>query len=564
MSTYTTHDEEDPGTPTHRSRPSIITNASGFAESTMTYGSLMSSDGLARLSQFPPPPVGIPFTPVQVAFEAPSSPVASDRSMTPPAGPRRALPLPPVPPLNVQKISTRPLSPNHVYSPTTSVGSRRPLPNPIPSAALSSASAYPSPHDWHDGSSSIANDPYGDAALPTSLITTLLSSTAGADSTSTTSAGQSTLRRNNYEPSVVSNALTIDSTITYPPPKTFPSPLPTNHRYPPVPPLPQDLVVDISSPQALNPPSYALMSPGGRRTPETWVSERSSQVTSLAGPEGSRAMSVTPSFQSMTSATPLINNSFPVNPILEEDEGKTSGPSTPQSRWSRTRERRASTAHSTKTTKSYVSSIVGRLSLSGDRRSFKQATSSWFRGKPLPPVPPIPDHAFREIRKAEDALPLPDLANRAATLSDMLDKGHRPHHSMVSIPNTPDRNMQEGVRYGDVRYTGADPSRTHIARDRKGRSGDFTYQPWNQPQPQSPGSPSKDRKFPLMKKRKFIIGLIIGVLIICIAVGVAVGVTVGEKHASSHSCTGNLTGAACTLGKSFIRYFAPLLRVSNV
>lgn len=517
----------------------------------------MSSDGLARLSQFPPPP-GIPFSSLEAAFAVPSSPVASDRSMTPPAGPRRALPpVPSVQPLSLQKTSPRPISPGHISSPTGSVGSRA-LPQPPLSAAPSSASAYLSPHDWHDGSSSIANDPYGEAVLSTSFITSLLSSsTAGANDASTVTTGPSSYRRNNYEPSVVSNALTVDSTITYPPPKSFPPPLPTDYRYPPVPHSPRsptklDSIIDISSPRALNAPPYGYMSAAGRNTPETLLSEESSQIASITG-TASRIMSVTPSIQSMTSTTPLIR-SFPKgDPILEEDEAKISGPSTPQSRRSRTREQRASTSPSTKTTKSYMSSILGRVShSSGDRRSLKQATASWFRGKPLPPVPPIPDHAFHEIRKAEDQLPLPDLVNRAATLSNLLDSGHRPYHSTVSLQNVAEQSMPGGMGYGDVRYSGADPTRMHSARGRKGKSGDFSQQPWNQPLPQGPNSPSKVKKFPLTRKRKFVIGLIAIAVIICVTVGVAVGVIVGEKHTSSHSCPGNLTGAACTLGEPSI------------
>lgn len=564
MSDLAARDVEDPGTPTHRARPSIMTTASGLAESTMTFGSLMSSDGLARLSQFPPPPSGIPFTPIESAFAGPSSPVTSDRSMTPPAGPRRTLPAPPLP-LNVQKKSFPSSSPSDAQSPSGFPDSQ-----PPPSVAPSSGSLYPSPHDWHDGSSSIANDPYGDAILSTSLITSLLSSVSGADDNSTRTAGPSSYNRNNYEPSVVSNALTTDSTITYPPPKTFPPPLPTNHKYPPLSrPLPSpkipDHIIDISSPQVLNPPSHSFRSLGGRKSPETWVSEGSSQVPQMAGPEPPRAMSVTPSLQSMTSSTPLISTFAKGDPILEEDEARISGPSTPsQSRYSRTRERRASTAHSTKTTKSYVSSLMSRISHStgaGDRRSLKQV-ATWFRGKPLPPVPPLPDHTFREIRKAEDELPLPDLVTRAAVLSSLLDKGHRPYHSTISLENVKEQTIPQAGGYGDVRFTGADPTRVNTARGMKGRSGDFSQQPWSRALPPDPDTPIKSTRFLLTKKRKLIIGISLVALVICIVVGVAVGVTVGEKHSSRHSCPGNQTGAACTLGRTTIHLSVYVLSTS--
>ena len=529
----------------------------------MTYGSLMSSDGLARLSQFPPPPTGIPFTPIEAAFAGPSSPVTSNHSMTPHASPRRALPpIPPASPSYAKQAIPYDIPPEYVSSPHESVGRRPPLPNPPPSAALSSASAYPSPHDWHDGSSSITNDAYGEAVLSTSFITSLLSSPSTTDATPTVTASPPSYKRTYYEPSVVSNALTTDSTITYPPPRAYPPPLPTNFKYPPIPrslpSAPQaEILVEPSISHALDPPSHGFMAAtGGRFTPDSVASLDSSRIAQMTGSYPPRSMSVTPSFQSITSATPLVNTFSKGDPILEEDEGKVSGPSTPsQSRWSRTRERRSSTAQSTRTSrtsKSYVSSMMGRLShSSGDRRSLKQATVAFFRGKPLPPVPPLPDHAFREIRKAEAEIPLPDLVNRAATLSNLLDNGHRPHHSAISLPGAANKEqrMPEGMGHGDVRYTGADPTWMHSARGRKGRSGDFSQQPWNQQQPQSPDTPTKARRPPLTKKRKMIIGLIVIGLIIGITVGVAVGVTVGEKDHSQHSCPGNFTGNACTLGK---------------
>ena len=525
----------------------MLTTASAVAESTLTYGSLMSSDGLARLSQFPPPPSDIPFTPIEAAFAGPSSPVTSDRSMASLGDVRRALPVLPMP-LNVQRRSPSPtnLTPFPAYP-----AESHPSSSQLPYSAFTSKSSYPSPHDWHDGSSSIANDPYGEEVLSTNLITSLLSSVSSTHDASSRTAGPASFKRNNYEPSVVSNALTTDSTITYPPPKTFPPPLPnTDYKYPPLPttfpvrPSPEN-TIDISSPQVLNPHMRSLLLAGGRSTPETRASDESVQ-TSQPG-EAMRAMSVTPSLQSMTSSTPLINSFAKGDPILEEDEPQSSGPSTTPRR---TRSRRTSMAPSAKTTKSYVSSLMGRLShSSGDRRSLKQAMS-WFRGKPLPPVPPIPGSALREIQKAEQDLPLPELINRAAVLSSILDRGHRPYHSTISVDNTKEQTMPETEGYGNVPYSGVDSTRMHSARGRKGRSEERSQQPWNRLlAAQDPDTPTKPRRFMLTRRRKLIVGLIVLVLIISVIVGVAVGVTVGEKH-SQHKCPGNLAGAACSLSMS--------------
>lgn len=554
MSDPATHGEDPgtPSTPTHRARPSIITTASGLAESTLTYGSLMSSDGLARLSQFPPPPPGVPLTPFETAFAGPSSPVASDRSMTPPATIRRALPVPPTP-LNIRKRSPSPAGGD---APPSNPPAQPQLPQLNPSfnlATSSSGSAYPSPHDWHDGSSSIANDPYGEDVLSTTLITSLLSQPVPETHDSAPTAGPSSWHRQQYTPSVVSNALTTDSTITYPPPKTFPPPLPSEFKYPPlpIPPvIPRDSSsIDVSSPRALQPPSRGLMSVEGRNTPETWMSGESGHTTQVATSDTLRAMSVTPSMQSMTSSTPLMATFEKGDPILEEEEPKSSGPSSANSRHSRSRSRRASIAHSAKTTKSSVFSLMTRLSHStADRKSLKQATTSWFRGKPLPPVPPLPDHAFRELQKQEDELPLPDLVNRAAALSSMLDKGHRPYHSMISLEHGSNQSRPPTGNFGqDARYSGADPHKMLSQRGRKNQVGDLSQQQWSQPQDQNASGRSK--RLPLSKRRKLFIALAIILLIVCITVGVAVGVTVGEKHSSGHSCPNNLAGASCSLSK---------------
>ncbi|EKM61157.1 uncharacterized protein PHACADRAFT_247580 [Phanerochaete carnosa HHB-10118-sp] len=479
------------------------------------------------------------------AFAGPSSPVRSDRSMTPADNVR------PVPtmPLNVHKRSSSPANrrqvPSHLDESLASPFQRN--------SATTSKPSYLSSHDWHDGSSSIANDPYGEEVLSTSLITSLLSSVPTINDKSSSTAGPPSFKRNNYEPSVVSNALTVDSTITYPPPKTFPPPLPsTDYKYPPLPtafsvrPSPEN-TIDISSPQALNPPVHNLLPIADRSAPGPWVSEESVQVSQPG--DAVRAICVTPSVQSMTSSTPLMSSFAKGDPILEE-EPQTGGPSTAsQSRHSRTRSRRTSTANSAKTSKSFVSSLIGRISHSSGDRSLKQTTMAWFRGKPLPPVPPIPDHAFREIQKAEGELPLPKLINRAQALSSLLDRGHRPYHSAISLDNAKERTMSEQEELRDIRYSGADPAGIGSAG---GRSRDRSPRPrdWP-PEAQDPSPPTASKWFMLTRRRKLMIGAMVILLVICVTVGVAVGVTVGEKHAK-HTCPGNMAGAACTLNATCV------------
>ncbi|KAI0348514.1 hypothetical protein BDW22DRAFT_96751 [Trametopsis cervina] len=550
--------EDDPGTPTHRSRPSLATNASALAESTITFGSLMSVDGFARLSQFPPVPQEFPLSPVDEGLQMPS-PVRSDFSSSTlgtSATARRALPTPPVSsvrPLNVQKRPVSPPKDTPIY----------PLyyPSAVPTAGVpglshtpTTTASYPSPHDWHDGSSSIANDPYGDSALPTSLITSLLSSASQSDGSPSDFPPSSFAKKQRaYEASVISNAfttVTTDSTITYPPPKLFPPPLPGSpHSYPPVPPLPSFMDGHAG-------PSGSISS-GGRATPDTLKTVESEGTTRHHG-AGMRAMSTTPSLQSLNSSTPLMQQTFAkADPILEEEEYRpASGRSTPgKSRSSRGR--RGSTAYSTKSTKSVVSSLMARLShSSSDRKSIKQAAVSWFRGKPLPPVPPLPNMPFQEIRKAEDALGLPDLVGRAQILSAMLDKGQRPYESDEVLDSRykerfsiPDVGMRIGpAPNSNVWNSGAEPNIRTVARDRRGRSEDFSAQL----PPVQPDSPTRKpwrrsawTKLSKQQRIWVIVGFMAVISIVTIAV--AVGVTVSSRHNDSHSCPGSFAGASCNL-----------------
>ena len=108
-----------------------------------------------------------------------------------PSAGRRVLPTPPEAgpsSLKAEEHNTRsyprtysiptdvPLDPHYSFSPTATSPS---VPGLVHSPTT--ATSHPSPHDWHDGSSSITNDPYGTAALPTSFITSLLSSTSNSD-----------------------------------------------------------------------------------------------------------------------------------------------------------------------------------------------------------------------------------------------------------------------------------------------------------------------------------------------------------------------------------------------
>ncbi|KAI0094777.1 hypothetical protein BDY19DRAFT_988579 [Irpex rosettiformis] len=583
MPTSAEHDE-DPGMPTHKARHSLVTNASGLAESTITFGSIMSNDGFARLSQFPSVPPMDSLSPVEEGsiLDSPIRSEASLGSLGLPMTSRRTLPTPPVAesstsPLDIRGLGRQP--PTRVRSPPQDTPLEFPYFPPsattspsVPGLAHSptTVASYPSPHDWHDGSSSIASDPYGTAALPTSFITSLLSSSTNGDTGSFAPSAFFNKKGGAYEPSVISNALTTvttDSTITYPPPKLYPPPLPGSPRSrPPVPPLPSNPIEPITMP----PSSFSIE---GRQTPDTLRTNESegastmrhqgSAISQTVG--GMRAMSTTPSLQSLNSSAPLMHQTFShvqVDPILEEDEFRPpSGPSTPAKSRS-SRGHRASTAYSSKSTKSYMSSLVARLSHSsgsGERKSIKQSAVSWFRGKPLPPVPPLPNVPIQQIRKAEEQLALPELAGRAQALSAMLDKGQRPYDSdgILNQQHQYDSRYKEyfsatgvdvrtGPSTGDVYNSSVNPNMMRSARDRRGRSEDFTTRNIP-PQPESPTRPGRKFRWSALSKRQRIWLIVACVaLIVIITVAAAVGATEGQKH-HAQTCPTNLGGVLCNL-----------------
>ena len=92
------HSPTTPGPSQHRQRASLGTSASGIADSTISFNTYATgiTDGSLRLSQFPPPPVDLPITPISERFIP--SPARSTFTITPPQfatpSPERGLPSP--------------------------------------------------------------------------------------------------------------------------------------------------------------------------------------------------------------------------------------------------------------------------------------------------------------------------------------------------------------------------------------------------------------------------------------------------------------------------------------
>ncbi|KAJ3490581.1 hypothetical protein NLI96_g1350 [Meripilus lineatus] len=581
-----------PGGRSHRSRPSLVTNASGLAESTMSFSSMTTAEGLSRLSHFPLPPIGVPLSPFEAQLGFRSS-LRSSTTMTPPDTPKAppivtADPILPhsgssiISPSGSAGTNSLPLSPpispvfrarRHLPTPPPSVGSSSIRP-PNASSVASPASSHISPHDWHDGSSTLAMDIYEDRLLPTNFITSLLSTvTQEEEDSNPPDHPPPRYKRDPYEPSVVSGIANTVSSYPLTAPSLQTPPYTPRHDYPPQH-LRNPSTSDESSarsPTILSGPLYPPLIPtiptaDGRVTPEssrTYGSEvteasraafRTATYTTgvsgdvpVVGVAHATTQSIAPSLGSMNSTTPLMHSAMSRGDVIHEDTigelADSAGPSTPTTaRRDSQRFRENRSVHSTKTSKSYVPSMITRFS-AGERRSFKQAMT-WFRKKPLPPVPRLPDfsvHQEIEHRRAEATLPLPDLVHRAQTLSKMLDKGDPPHHSPIEGRNKfEELYLPPSSSSAAPLYNNPSASNPGLIRARKGRSQDYSGAAY-------PEGGSGPRRFAMTKRRKMCCGVGVVVLVVVVVIAIAVGVTVGKKRSSGPKCAGNFAGSLCNL-----------------
>lgn len=586
----------------HKSRPSLTTNASGLSFNTVT-----TAEGFSRLSLFPPPPVGIPISPFEAALFPLPTHDSPNYLATPPDTPKALEPVPdklPMPAVPLSPLRSGPISPG-----PTSPTSKRPafaarqLPSPPTAAfpqsvsspphtptfstlsAYGSSNSHPTPSDWHEGSSSIGLDTFSDRVLPTQFLTDLL-----ATSTDTPNPKDAPPRykRDPYEASVISDMRSGESVITYPPRRVYSDSPPGTPQHPLQPPPPSHPPPESSrslSPRS-GPSILSLPSPHhdapGRSTPfsdRTYQTETIESYTTNSHLPGAVQMatytrmgaigveraearsmslsdSVAHSVQSMGSGTPLVAQ-FSRPDTIQEVIGEydySPGPSTPRDH---PKHSRRQSTHSNRT---YVSSLMARLSLStnGERRSLKQA-SQWFRKKPLPPVPKMPDLSIvqeAETRKKEAALPLPDLVNRAQTLRQLLDNGQRPYQSQnVDFPSSGVKSEYDSYQpdefagasdFGGVRNSGAAAHHSFI-RERRTRSQDLRNAQWSPPST----PPTRSRGFFATRKKKrfWIIATVVGVLIV-IAIAVSVGVAVSKNHHPEPDCASGFTGSTCSLSKS--------------
>ncbi|KAH9082186.1 hypothetical protein EDB83DRAFT_2670441 [Lactarius deliciosus] len=483
----------DPSSSQHRPRASLSTSASGIADSTISFTTYATgiTDGSLCLSQFPPPPVEIPVSPVTDRFlhsparstftittpqlSAPStewglpSParstfsIASRRTMGP------ALPSPARSTFTVTAPAPATLRASTTSVPQPSGLNREVIdeglppdhspPHPDPHAR-SRSPASPvragklSPYDWHEGSSIISVDPTEERMLSTSFITGLLSSPTSVNASRDAPDPQSS--RLSFQVDTGS----LVSEMFYPPPSRYHDLGVGSSRFPPssYPFAPSgegpdshfngendtiasyDGYADIAQPGSALTRKVSVVGmaqatlrhvPSATSVPES-VHEQSQATYSSTSPLNPHPRSAFSTSMDGVRHTDL--QPADVRPLIGALRPLT--PGTPEHRasmkLSAKRQRRVS-ALSTKTMRSHVSSLIS----SAGQRTARAARTvvEWIRIKPLPPVPTIPDISLyqeQEHRRMEGSVPLPQLAERADRLNAMLDSGHLPDDGLGS------------------------------------------------------------------------------------------------------------------------------------
>lgn len=499
----------EPSTPvtlksTSRHRPghSITTTASGIADSTISSGTV---DALySQLGHFPPPPseVPTPTTPRSPAFLFPVAPLKlAQRNPHPdvpsesPQQPSPQRPLIPPPPL---ELASQHVTPKQIR--------RQPS---LTTYATNGTLGSLSPFDWHEGSSSIDIDPPDDRMLPASFITSLISSSEHGSPRSNTvpmSPPQSSAQL--FSGGLNPDTMSSISDATYPP-----------HNYPP-----------SSSPNRVIPPGAAYLESSGRSTKTNSVGTRTSD-TGHGGP-------------SVGSHTPFISPADKYGPIEEDTmgelqvRGETSKHSSGANNPKRTSRGRRQSVASTRTTKSYVSSLISKLS----------RATSWRLpiSKPLPPVPSIPsDLRDAEYRKYEDSMPLPQLANRADVLSKMLARGHRPNSNYS--PSNPMQVPGMEVRWNGISQTSP---RSNWPTIPEASSSSYGYRPEEKVATSNRQVGFWDRLITKFGKARIIVTLIV-IAILLIVLAVLLGVLLRRKSALP-KCPAGKTGTDCDITASCV------------
>ncbi|KAG7450411.1 uncharacterized protein BT62DRAFT_1072492 [Guyanagaster necrorhizus] len=495
----------------HVSTASLDTSASGIADSTISNGESL------RLSQFPQPPSSIPTTPLRAEFAPPSPNIPTVRTI--------------IAPLFLHQPTTSQTSPS---LPSGSASTNYRLPASYSSPYSGSGTIYP--HDWYDGASSVDVDDAEDRLLSTSFITSLLQEHLAP---SPNSAGRRF--------STGSDAFSGVSEMTYPPTSRYPDSvdrpsLPPPPSIPPRSPPPRK--PQGARPQKQPPTSFASKVLPNSDYSDSLCSEQEDNLPTIIR-SASFSRGVTVPGASVVGVAPATLRAISIHSDGCGSDYKQfvrSSSALPLTK-PRLSLARPESRQSTHSNHSAAPPFFSRVSSTG--KSIAQRIPTWSRTKPLPPVPIIPHIPIAaEVanRRKEAVIPLSDLAARAGTLNNMLEKGYYPHDSRTFY-HFDSRTGVFSASNGSAIPTNGDPSQTHP--NRKSQRGSIFHSL------ESSGSETTKSTLHFFRKKKLIIFAIFAAAALII-IGVAVGVTVGRKGQDAHHCAAGLAGTACNLNSTCV------------
>lgn len=516
---------------THIHGVSLDTTASGLADSTISYGESL------QLSEFPHPPFSIPTTPILADFRgSPSYSETTVSSFLKPLVPlRKGTTQPLLNPTPKLQITARPLTKNPGRNSSIPLAIQRHL----------------SPHDWHEGASSIDVDAAEDRLLSTSFITSLLQETedhrraqrpsVGSDALSGMS-GISDLTFSPHPAALDSETIFSKQLVPSRPhgALTLPRPIPS------IPGSPNFIFGDSESYQSSGECQVSII-----RTAST---SRNPNVpgTGLAPailksvPQNSQPLDdyITSGRETSSDFTgfganepyEILHPSLCYSPAVPS----TAGIQADFTRHSTMPTRTAGVQNSNSSISTLAPSFRSKISTISSQHLFGRR-----RVKPLPPVPIIsnmPIMVEQEHRKQDDQMPLNDLVTRASTLHGLLEKGYHPHHSMNSHLSYMKGRM---LPLGSDDYDISAKSSTATGRQNILDSSQPNQFGWMRN---------------TIKNRRIMISIFF-LLVMAIVVGTVVGVKASHHNnafQSQKTCPNNFAGDACNLGMyivDVIRFF---------
>lgn len=505
----------------HASKPSLDTNASGLAESTISF------------SAFPHPPSSIPPSPMSSGFPTPSI-VSSTRgqfgSPVRPLVPRRGVNLP-----------ARPLP-----EPSQATSASQPL----VSSQVGSSGSRPKPpsHDWNDGASGISGisvDAAEERLLPTSFITGLLQENKD-------------LRRARRK-STASDAFSGISEMTYPPPVSYHRPPQPSRLRGAVPPSSFAVIPEAAT--RMSSDSETLHSsqgyPGAPRLPQSQQPTVVGVASATLVP--SRSIRRTPASQSFpTSVTghekdlyDLEDQEYDDDSIMEYKAAlgvPVAPPTITQRRTHRNPQPSHDARQSVHSFRSVAPSFISRISIPNSVRRMLNWRKST---KPLPPVPLIPDIPLAveaQYRRADEAAPLPELVNRAGQLHGLLEKEYaygRPA-SYYSATKSETETYQASTQGKSTRTGSWQPLRRRDV-DNPNVPSSVNYGVYAAAPPARGQDPRKGccACLPQFSRRIWIMISVVGVAVLATVIAVAVVMT--KRQSETSKCESGFAGALCNL-----------------